>query len=297
MLDLYRAEWKKVFTNIKLTGFLVWIFPVGYLAFYTVMITLSLLSETMLAGVEYFGSGSWTQDGLAAWHLMVFFPSNLFARMLPLAFMAVVFAGEYQWRTWKNIVPRNRRWKLLLAKMAALVSLVMLSLLATAIIAVFGPSTGHRIHGITYQPSVSMAVIGNFLLDTLRSGFIALLSLIILVGYAAIFAIITRSVLGGLLMGFGFSILDVTSLGLLLFLSSLFDNRGILNLYQFTPTYNLSNMHTWLLEGHAQLVISAGVPFLTSEPGFWLSFLILCIWMLLLISIPLILFQHQEITE
>jgi hypothetical protein len=41
MLCLYRAEWRKVFANFKLTSFLVWIIPIGYFAFQSVMILLT----------------------------------------------------------------------------------------------------------------------------------------------------------------------------------------------------------------------------------------------------------------
>jgi hypothetical protein len=297
MLELYRAEWKKVFSNIKLTGFLVWIFPVGYFAFYSVMIILSLFSDSIHAGLNTFGSGSWVQDSLNTWNMLIFFPGNLFARMLPLAFMAVVIAGEYQWRTWKNIIPRNRRWKLMIAKMAALLTLVLLSFLVTALVASLGPSTGQRIHGLGYGPVLTLDVAGQFILDTLRTGLIALLSLAILVGYAAIAAVLTRSILGGLLAGFAFSILDATSLGMLLFLSNMFESPDLLNLFQLTPTYNLGNLHTWLFDGHAQRTIADGIPFLTAEPTFWVSLLILSIWIVLLTGLPIWFFDRQEINE
>ena len=297
MLNLYRAEWRKVFANFKLTSFLVWIIPIGYLAFHTVMILLSLLSKTMQAGVEYFGSGDWTTDSLATWDILIFFPANLFGRMLPLAFMAVVFAGEYQWRTLKNIVPRTQRWKLLLAKMAALVSLVMVSMLITALIASLGPSIGHRIHGLPYGPALSADVIGTYLLDTLRTALIALISLLNIVSYAAIAAILTRTILGGLLVSFGFAVLDATSLGFLLMLRGLLNKPELINLYQFTPTYNLSNLHSWLFLGKSQQFISAGVAPLIAEPSFWISALVLGIWIGGLIGLSMWLFQRQEITE
>jgi ABC-type transport system involved in multi-copper enzyme maturation permease subunit len=297
MLSLYRAEWRKVFANFKLTSFLVWIIPVGYFAFESVMIILSLFSGTMQAGVEYFGSGDWTADSLTAWNMLIFFPTNLFGRMLPLAFMAVVFAGEYQWRTLKNIVPRTQRWKIILAKMAALVSLVMLSILLTALIASVGPVTGHRIHDLPYGPTLSAQVLGDFLLETARTAVIALLSLLIIVGYAAIAAILTRSILGGLLVSFGFAVLDAISLGLLLWLRGIFDKPDLINLYQFTPTYNLSNLHSWLCHGEAQLFITAGSAPLTAEPSFWISSLVLGIWIVGLIGLSIWLFQRQEITE
>jgi ABC-type transport system involved in multi-copper enzyme maturation permease subunit len=297
MFNLYRAEWRKVFANFKLTSFLIWIIPIGYFAFHVVMILLSLLSETMRAGVEYFGSEDWTADSLVVWDILIFFPANLFGRMLPLAFMAVVFAGEYQWRTLKNIAPRAQRWKLLIAKMAALISLVMVSMLLTALIASVGPVTGHRIHDLPYGPALSAQVLGGFLLDTVRTAFIALISLLNIVGYAAIAAVLTRSILGGLLMSFGFAVLDATSLGFILFLRGLLAKPELINLYQFTPTYNLSNLHSWLFQGKAQQFITAGTAPLTAEPSFWISSLVLGFWIFGLIGLALWLFQRQEITE
>ncbi len=297
MLNLFRAEWRKVFANFKLTSFLVWIIPIGYFAFTVVMIVLSLFSKTMQAGVDYFGSGDWTLDSLGIWNMLIFFPANLFGRMLPLAFMAVVFAGEYQWRTLKNIVPRTQRWKIILSKMAALVSLVMLSMLLTALIGAIGPVTGHRIHDWSYGPTLSWQVFGDFVLDTARTALIALISLFNIVSYAAIAAIITRSILGGLLVSFGFAILDAMSLGFLLFLRGILNMPELINLYQFTPTYNLSNLHSWLFLGKAQQFITAGAAPLTAEPSFWLSFLILGIWIGGLTGLSLWLFQRQEITE
>lgn len=297
MVNLFLAEWRKVFANYKLTSFLIWIIPVGYFAFQIVMIVLSLFSKTMQAGVNYFGSGDWTNDSLSAWNMLIFFPSNLFGRMLPLAFMAVVFAGEYQWKTLKNIVPRTERWKIILSKMAALVSLVFISMLLTALIAAIGPVTGHRIHGWAYGPTLSWQVFGDFLVDTLRTAVIAFISLLNIVSYAAVAAILTRSILGGLLTSFGFAILDAMSLGFLLFLRGVFNRPELINLYQFTPTYNLSNLHSWLFLGEAQQLITAGAAPLTAEPSFWLSALVLTFWIVGLTGLSLLLFQRQEINE
>ncbi len=297
MLNLYRAEWRKVFANFRLTAFLVWIFPIGLFAFHTVMILLSLVSPTMTAGVEYFGSGFWTTDSLNSWNMMITFPANLFGRMLPLAFMAVVFAGEYQWRTWKNIAPRTQRWKLILAKMAALISLVMISLVLTALIAALGPSIGYRIHGLPYGPDLNPQILGSFLLDTAKMVFIVLLSLAVLAGYAAIAAITTRSILGGLLVSFGFSVLDAVSLGMLSLFAALFNQPSLINLYQYTPTYNLSNMYSWLLRGEGEVALIAGISPLTFAPSFWVSLLVLAIWIGGLIGLALVIFQRQELTE
>jgi ABC-type transport system involved in multi-copper enzyme maturation permease subunit len=108
---------------------------------------------------------------------------------------------------------------------------------------------------------------------------------------------LTRSILGGLLVSFGFAVLDATSLGFILMLRGLLNKPELINFYQFTPTYNLSNLHSWLFLGEAQQFISAGVAPLITEPSFWISALILGIWIGGLIGLSLWLFQRQEITE
>jgi hypothetical protein len=297
MVSLFRAEWHKALANFKLIGFLVWIFPLGILSFYLVMILGSLVSETMMSGVEFFSSGDWTKDGLSAWNMLILFPANLFGRMLPLAFMSVVFAGEYQWRTQKNIVPRTRRWMLLVAKMAVLISVVMVSMILTVVVASLGPMIGYRLHGLPYGPTFSWQIMGDFVLDTLRIALVAVLALLNLVGYAAVATLVTRSILGGLLISMGFAVLDSTSLGFILFLRRLFGKPELINLYQFTPSYNLSNLHAWLFTGKAQQFITAGVSPLTAEPSFWISLLILGTWIAGTIGLSIWLFQRQEITE
>jgi ABC-2 type transport system permease protein len=297
MLNLYRAEWRKALSNYKVTSFLVWIIPVGIFAFYLVMIILSMFEKTFEAGVVYFGTGDWTADSLNSWDMIIAFPANVFARLLPLAFMAVVIAGEYGWRTWKNTVPRAERWKLILAKLAALVSLLMLALLLSALISAVAPATGHRIHGLEYGPDITAAGLGTFLLNTVQTAFITLLALIILAGYAAISSLVTRSILGGLLAGFGISMLDSLALPLLGLIGNIIHRPELVRLYPYTPSYNLSNLQSWLLHGHAVETFTIGVSMPTAGWNFWGSALILALWIFALIACALHIFQQQELTE
>lgn len=297
MLNLVRAEWRKALANYKLVSFLVWIIPVGIFAFYLVMILLSLVSDPLRAGMEFLGSGAWTTDSLESWNMMVAFPSNLFLRLFPLAFMAVVFAGEYGWRTWKSVVPRTRRWKLILAKSAALVGLVMLSMFLTALISALGPITGFRLHGLAYGPAISLEVLSGFLLDTLRRALVTTLTLTVLAGYASLAALLTRSVLGGLLAAFGVSILDNVSLPLLKLVGLLLDRPNLVNLYQYTPSYNLSNLLSWLVNGRAIETFAPELAISGISPGFWISARWLALWIFCLLGLALFIFQRQDITE
>jgi ABC-type transport system involved in multi-copper enzyme maturation permease subunit len=297
MLDLFRAEWRKTLTNYKTTSFLVWVIPVGVLAFYLVLIFLSMFEETFEAGVVYFGTGDWIADSLNSWNMIIEFPSNVFTRLLPLAFMAVFIAGEYGWRTWKNTAPRTERWKLIPAKLAALVNLVMISLLLTALISAVAPAAGHRIHGLEYGPDFTPDRLASFLLDTVRTAFVTLLALIILAGYAAIASLVTRSILGGLLASFGISMLDSLALPLLGLIGNLIHQPELVKLYPYAPSYNLSNLQSWLLRGHAAETFTIGVPMPSAGWDFWGSAIILALWMLGLIGLALFVFQRQDLTE
>jgi hypothetical protein len=93
MINLIRAEWKKTVWNYLLTGFLVWAFPVGVLGFYLVMLIGGLFSREWMNGMLQTGSGAWTQDAYGAWGILLAFPFTILSRMLPLAFMAAVFAA------------------------------------------------------------------------------------------------------------------------------------------------------------------------------------------------------------
>jgi len=96
-LSLLRAEWKKATGNLLLTGFLVWIVPVGILAFYVLGFLVYLVSDDPTAvGIVRVTAESLTASVIGVWSLIIAFPGNILGRLLPLAFMAVLFAGEYQ---------------------------------------------------------------------------------------------------------------------------------------------------------------------------------------------------------
>jgi hypothetical protein len=52
-----------------------------------------------------------------------------------------------------------------------------------------------------------------------------------------------------------------------------------------------------LFTGQAQRFISAGIAPLTTETSFWVSMLLLAIWIGGLIGLALVMFQRQELTE
>lgn len=291
--SLLYAEWQKIIKNSMLTGFLIWIYPVGLAAFYAMAALAGLISPTaqraMLAG----SSGQWTTDMLGIWAFVTSFPANILGRMLPLAFMAVVFAGEYQWSMWKNLIPRSRRAALILAKFVALTGVIMLSLFLSSVVIGVGQSVVYKMAELTYGPTATAEVLGNFVRDYGREALLGITSLIILAGYAAVAAILTRSILGGLLAGFGLSIVEPMSLALLLVFGKVFDQPDLINLYRFTPTYNLDNVHSWLVHHSAFTQVAGNF---TAHPSLGFSGIVLSAWVIGLVLLTILVFERQDIT-
>ncbi|MGD0173299.1 MAG: ABC transporter permease subunit [Anaerolineales bacterium] len=294
MINLLRAEWKKVVGNYQLAGFLVWIYPVGILGFYGVMLVGGIFSKGWAEGMVATGSGRWTDDALGVWGLIMSFPFNILGRMLPLAFMSTMFASEYEWGMWKNLIPRNRRAALILAKITVLITLIVLALVATSLVTVAGQWLGRRLVGGEYGPGVTGSVAISFIARYLQTAVLGILVLIILAGIAALAAILTRSVLGGLLVGFGFSVLDSLSMYILLLAGKIFSVPGIINLYRFTPAYSVDNSQSWFNTGTP---IPIPLENFSAAPDLAFSLMVLLIWAAGLTALVLAVFQRQDITS
>ncbi len=293
-MSVLRAEWDKAVKHYLLTSFLVLVFPVGVAGFFALMIIASLLFDSVASGIAGTTSGAWTKDSLGIWSFVSTFPSNIFGRLLPLAFVAVMFAGEYQWGTWKNILPRAGRTRLVLAKYVTLTFIIMLSLLATAVLVVIGQTLGHLVVDLPYGPALSGAVLREYFPDLLRHVLLGLLALLAIAGFAALASILTRSILGGLLVGFGLSLADPISLFGLFVFGRLIGQPSVINLYRFTTTFNLDNLRSWFVAQEP-----AGVTFggFTAEFSATQSILLMLIWIVLLLGLAITIFQRQDISS
>lgn len=294
MINLLIAEWKKAVRNVKLISFLVWIFPVGVFAFATIAIVLGLI----VGGQDMFTcTGKWTESMTSSWAVITGFPGNVFGRMLPLAFMSVVFAGEYVWGTWKNVLPRNTRNRVLSSKLVIQVFVILISIAVMSLFVGAGHSLACTVNQTPIGPTLNGESMKGFLIDYSREAFLATIALLMLAAFAALGAILTRTILGGLLVSFGLSLFELTSLGLLHLLSLFFKNEGILKLYQYTPSFSIDNLRSWLNNGYplpGVLPGSDGIGLAMSSGD---SFLILLIWLAVFISLALISFNRQDITS
>jgi len=293
-IGLLKAEWLKIKRNYKFNSFLVWILPIGLLAFYTFMIVGALIvkesSEELIIGCY----GTWTGSAVGVWDFLRVFPSSIFGRILPLAFFAVVMAGEYQWDTWKNIVPLNRRLNLIFSKGTVALLTVISTILISAFISAGGQSLVCKIEGTFYGPALSGAVIFNFLGDFALNSLLGILVLPLILGFASLASVISRSVLGGFLGGFGLSLFELVLLGFFILLGNIFDNPQLVNLYRFAPGFNLDNLQVWFFQGHP---FSGELLGMAVEYSVFQSLVVMVIWILVPILLAGFLFHRQDLVS
>jgi len=239
MLDAISAEALK-FRRHRATWGLVWIWPIG-------MVVLWLLA----IGVDLAGGGGevrgepnaarWIADAIGFWTV----PANPSGRYLIGAFVAVVFAGEYGWNTWKLIVPHRSRTILIAAKYV-----VALALLACAftLAALLFSALGWIEDVVTGDPIPPGIAAGALFKAHGLAGLAAVAPVLLTTAYVSLAAILTRSAVAALVIG-----LVVTTLEQLFrsFAPLLEPYAPALvgAAYQALPGYHLANIGSWLTEG------------------------------------------------
>lgn len=298
-INLFRAEWTKMAGHRWVTAFLVWIFPVGALAFVMVMALLLALVPDARSdeGASNLGllEAQWTSRAISVWT----FANSLLGRTVMLAFTSVVFAGEYQWQTWKNIVPRSRRVALILTKFAAVGAFIVVAFGLMSIILALGTWVLVAIVGGHYGPAISGSVVWQFVQDYAREAWLAFTLAVIAAAFAALIGMLTRSILGGVIVSVIVTYVEgVSVLGLAL-LAHLFDYQPIIYIYRLTPSYNVANVNSWIENGLSETQ-SGGLEILgdlinfSDDLGF--SVMILMIWAVVLVAVTAYLFEIQDIT-
>ena len=160
MLNLYHAELQKTIGNRWVLGFLLWIFPVGAFGVVIIYTLLAFFFENF--GENFFQiPPEWTTTMISVWS----FPTNTLGQMFLIGLTAVSFAGEYQWGTWKNILPRRRRYALIGVKFLTLGTLVLFAFTLMSIIVGVGFGVISAVAGIEYGPAFSGEVFIEFLGD------------------------------------------------------------------------------------------------------------------------------------
>jgi ABC-2 type transport system permease protein len=295
MRNLFRAEWEKIAGNRWVVGCLIWVFPVGAFAVVLLAALVLSLSSSARASFRQDQAIEWTKQAIGVWN----FPSNLLGRLLLLGFTAVVFAGEYQWNTWKNVVPRNHRSSLILIKFVALGSYVVVAFVLMSIIWTLGSGLLAQIADASYGPELSGKVLADFAHDYAIAAALAFTSTIIAAGYAALAGMLTRSILGGILVGIGITIAEELLFVGMLLIEYFLGIRHFVYLYRLTPGYNLLNVATWINDHHANQIsvdINKGTSY-AFQDTLLTSVVILALWVVGLITLTAYLFRRQDITS
>jgi ABC-type transport system involved in multi-copper enzyme maturation permease subunit len=290
MSNLMKAELQKIVGHRWVVGLLIWIFPVGALAASLLLILASLLSPQ---GLGYFGLSNikWTSQMLNVWS----FPNSSLGRLMLIGFIAFVFAGEFQWDTWKNILPYNSRARFILVKFLAVGLLILIAFVTMSVIWGVGPGVAVTLVEGSYGPLLTNVIVMDFAGDYIIKVLLTFTAIMISAGYTAIGSVITRSVLGSALVGFGAILLEELSVGIFLAMSTLLRRPGILNLYRLTPTYNIYNVSSWVSSNHPYFIQIPGFEHITTDT-LTFSGVVLVLWALTLIGITAVLFQRKDIT-
>ena len=281
MLNAFSAEALKI-RHHKATWFLVWAYPILFSVVFLIAFILGV------AGVDEQTDPQALPEFIEDTVLIWVVPSQTIGRYLIAAFVAVVFAGEYGWNTWKLVVPHRSRPALIAAKYAVLLTLFLAAFAMTALISTGGTfakywSTGDVIpDGVT--ASLLLSTHGTYALS-------AIAPLLVTIGYASLAAILTRSTIAALVI----SIVALTIEELLFKLAPMLSVKfpAVIDaLYPVLPGYHLANMFEWITEGVAlQTKFPDGVfaqPLATSAA-------VIAAWVVALIGMTFVAFKRQDI--
>ena len=287
---LFRAEWHKIVGNRWMTGCMIWVFPALAVLVMILALLAAVFSSPFREGMRS-EPALWTDVAILPWLI----PNNPLGRGLLLGFTAVLFAGEYQWNTWKAIVPRGQRVPLILVKFFAVALFVVFAFALMSLLLTSGIGLVSLATSASYGPSLGSDVLTEFAQDYGLQMLYAFMSTIIAAGYVSLAAMITRSILGSAITGIVVSIGETMLFLPLYLVAELLDKEGLLHVYRFIPSYNLLNLFTWLNgETPGGLELPSGQVIVDSQ---LFVELVLACWVIGLVTLTAFLFRRQDIAN
>lgn len=280
MFDAISAEALK-FRRHRATWGLVWIWPIGV----TFLLTLAIIIQVAKGEVGRLDSvAGWIGDAVGFWTV----PAEPLGRYLICAFVAVVFAGEYGWNTWKLIVPHRARSSLIAAKYVVALALLILGFTLGALLFNLLSWVKDVATGTPIPAGISA---GALLKAHSLAALAALGPLLFSAAYTSLAAILTRSTIAALVIG----LVITTVERLFRFFAPMLESfaPGLIGgLYRVLPGYHLANLSEWLTEGHLLEVPFPSGVFSTSPTT---SLAVVAVWTLALIALTFRLFRRQDI--
>lgn len=282
MLSAMSAESLKLRRH-RSTWLLVWIFPIGVF----IITAIALLAELATGKAPAPGAPElemWISGTAEFWGAS---RSGLF-RMLISAFVAVVFAGEYGWNTWKLIVPHRSRATLIAAKYAVVLALVSLAFVLAGLI--FMAMTMLE-DVVTGDPLPAGITAGALALAQLQGLVASLPPILVAIAFASLVSILTRSTTATIVI----SVIYITVEQLFFTFGPVLSMYlpGVVELlYQILPVYHVQNLVSWITEGDPQRV-----PFPSGDLAYgWpVSLGIIGAWIGLMVGLTFFFFRRQDI--
>jgi ABC-2 type transport system permease protein len=239
MLEALSAEALKMRTH-KATWFLVWLFPIAFTAIILLMIGAGMLGFEKPDQPDV---ADWLENTTMIW----FVPNNAVGRYLISAFVAVIFAGEYGWNTWKLIVPHRRRTSLIAAKYALTILLFAISFLLTAALLIGLAFADDALTGDTIPAGLDAAII----LDTHgKAALAAVAPVLVAIAYASLAAVLTRSTIAALVVAIVVTTIEQIVVGFGPQLYFKFPSI-VWPLYHVLPGHHIANLAEYIREGAA----------------------------------------------
>jgi ABC-type transport system involved in multi-copper enzyme maturation permease subunit len=286
--NLFRAEWQKLAGHRWAAGLLIWLFPVGAAALMIIGLLVAFFSPDTVANLGL-PVAEWPAQMVNFWQIS----SNPLARLMLMGFAAVTFGGEYQWQTWKNVVPRQSRTALVLVKFVTLGLFITISFGVASLVWGLGLLAIAALTGGDTSLLPAYSSWADFLASYGITAVVSFAAVMIAVSYAVIGALLTRTVLGAAIVGFTATMMEELSPLFVLILQRVTGWGAAVDLYRLTPTFTLSNIGSWLSDGRAFTL--PGFDYTPAGLGF--SVLVLIGWLLGLLLVATLIFQRQDITS
>jgi len=283
MLDALRAEAAKIGRH-KATWGLVWIYPLALLAIIGMIAVMALAGSGDAAGKTP-SLQEWLADTAGFWGL----PRQTVTRFLIAAYVAVVFAGEYGWNTWKLIVPHRKRSGLLAAKYGLILILFTISFVIAAALFTAGQATDDAMTGDAFPAGITL---GGILGAHANAALAAIAPVLVTIGYASFAAVLTRSMVGALIV----SIVMITVesvIGTFAPMLAVYLPGVMWALAHALPGYHIANLANWIGDGQA-----LAMPFPSGSVlslGWATSLAVIAGWIVALVAATFAWFRRQDI--
>jgi len=289
MMMTIQAEYLKTIRHKWMVGFTLYIFPVGILAFGVTIALLVMLGADRGALFRDTSSFGWDTIAMGSWRMTL----DAVAQVLLMVFAANVFANESKWNTWKNIVSREQRWRLFLAKLIVVLGLIFVTFNVMALLTGIGSQFFALATDLPLRPDFADRI-GTFIPDYLQTMSVSMIGVSMAMMYAIFATTFTRSVIASVIIGYGVRIFEMVARTLFFVLENFFNITGLVDLYRFTPSYNLDNIQSWLDHGRA-FDLEVNIDRVVTGFSLETSLLILAVIFILLVTASIQIFNRRDV--